>query len=116
MLSKNARTILKIAKSSEEQKVAYLELKAQLSWDFDKVKSAGDQLISAGLASEKYYSPIPGQRVLWGVVLTEKGRNSRKYFWVSVGEFLFKSIAVPIVVAFITALITAIVTMKVVQG
>lgn len=117
MLSKNARRIFEIAKSSEGEKISYIGLEKQLGWDFDKVQSAANQLIEAGLADNKYYSPLPGRgEILWGIVLTEEGRNSRAYFWAKVGAFLFKSIAVPIFVAFATALITAYITARIVVG
>lgn len=111
MLSKEAHTILKVAKDNPEKKIAYLELKERLNWDYDKVKSAGNQLVDKGLAVEKYYSPMPGSSVLWGIVLTEEGRNSKQYFWANVGNFLFKSIAVPIVVAIVTAIVTTLITL-----
>lgn len=106
MLSKDAKKLLRFAKKEDGQKVEYKRIKSEFGWDFDKVKSVVTQLVSAGLANEKYQSPMPGCRVLWGLVLTEEGRNSKKYFWARVAEFLFKSIAVPIVVAFITAILT----------
>ena len=112
MLSKNARKILKIAKKSKEKTVFYPDLKKELEWDYDAIKSACSQLIQADLADEKYHSPIPGQKVPWGIVLTERGRNSKKYFWFDVFSFLFKSIAVPIFVSIITAIITTILTTK----
>lgn len=111
MLSKDAHMVLKIAKRTSEKKIAYLELKKQLNWDFDRIKSAGNQLIKFGLASEKYYSPVPGSNVLWGIVLTEEGRNSTKNFLARIGSFLLKSVAVPIVVAVITAAITTLITL-----
>lgn len=106
MLSKEARTVLKAAKGNPEKKIAYLELKERLNWDYDKVKSAGNQLIDKGLAVEKYYSPMPGRSVLWGIVLSEEGRNSKKYFWFRIADFILKSVAVPMAVSVATTLAT----------
>lgn len=114
MLSRNAKKVLVITKGTG--KSAYLDLKKQLGWEFDDVRSACLQLIEAGLAVEKDYAPMPGHRAAWGIVLTEEGRNSKKYFWAKAGAFLFKSIAVPIAVAAITAFITALITAKIVAG
>lgn len=116
MLSKEARFMLQTAKAASEKKIGYLDFTKRMNWDYDRIKSAGNQLIANGLATEKYHSPIPGNPVLWGIVLTEEGRNSRKYFWIRITNFLFKSIAVPIIVAFFTALITAYVTTKIISG
>lgn len=107
MLSKDAKALLHLAQKQTDKKVECQKMKTELGWDFDKIKSVISQLVAAGLAYEKYYSPMLGSRVLWGIVLTEEGRNSKLYFWTNVGNFLFKSIAVPIVVAFITALLTS---------
>lgn len=116
MLSKEARFMLKIVKDTPEKKIGYLDFKKQTGWDYDSVKSAGNQLVTNGLATEKYHSPIPGNSILWGIVLTGEGRNSRKYFWAKIANFLFKSIAVPIIIAFFTALITAYVTTRIISG
>lgn len=108
MLSKDAKALLRLAQKQPDKKVEYKSMKSELGWDLDKIKSVISQLVAAGLAYEKYYSPMVGSRALWGIVLTEEGRNSKLYFWTNVGKFLFKSIAVPIVVAFLTALITSV--------
>ena len=81
-------------------------MQEQMGWNYEKAKSVGDQLIAQGFAKERYCHPMPGATLFSGVVLTEEGRYSRTYFWSKVGSFLFKSIAVPIVVAIATTLIT----------
>ena len=81
-------------------------MQEQMGWNYEKAKSVGNQLIAQGFAREKHTYPMPGATLFSGVVLTEEGRYSRTYFWSKVGSFLFKSIAVPIVVAIATTLIT----------
>lgn len=107
MLSKDAKALLHLAQKQPDKKVEYKSMKSEFGWDLDKIRSVISQLVAAGLAYEKYYSPMIGSRALWGIVLTEKGRNSKLYFWTKICEFMFKSIAVPIAVAFFTALITS---------
>ena len=116
MLSRNSRKIFALIKQTENKQYAYFDLKKELGWDHDAVRSACQQLINSGLAIETEYSPMPGHRLPWGIVLTEEGRHSKKYFWAKAGAFLFKSIAVPIAVAAITAFITALITAKIVAG
>ena len=106
MLSKNARKVLKIAKKTTKKAISYADLVKKLGLDFGAVRSAGNQLIENELATEKYHAPTPGKEVLWGISLTEKGRNSRKYFWVGIIKFLFNSIVVPIAVSIITTILT----------
>lgn len=98
--------MLNFAKGTDDKAVSYLALKEQFNWDYDAVKSAGSLLVENGLAEEKYHRPVPGQQVLWGIVLTEKGRNSKKFFWAAVCSFLLKSVAVPIAVSFATSVLT----------
>ena len=105
MLSRTAKKVLKLAQSSKDR-ISCQDLKSALNIDFEAAKSACDQLIENGYASEKRYQPMPGQSIFEGIVLTEKGRNSKKYFWANVASFLFKSIFVPVFVAFITAVMT----------
>ncbi len=111
MLSKNAKAVLHMGQKSEKKQLAYLDLKKELNWEFEDVRSACKQLIDADMAYERDYSPMPGHRLPWGIVLTERGRNSRKYFWAGIGEFLLQSIAVPIIVAIITAVVTTLITL-----
>lgn len=106
MLSKKAHFMLKTAKSTPEKKIGYLDFKKKTNWDYDSIKSAGNQLVERGLATEKYYSPIPGNSVLWGIVLSEEGRNSKKYFWFRIADFILKSVAVPMAVSVATTLAT----------
>ena len=116
MLSRNAKKVFTLTKQSKDKRYAYSDLKKDLGWEYDDVKSACAQIIDAGLAMEKDYSPMPGHYQPWGIVLKEEGRNSGKYFWAKVGEFLFKSIAIPVLVAVVTAFVTAYITAKVVSG
>ena len=106
MLSKNARKTLRYAKRTCEKTVSFSVLQERFDWDFNTAQSACTQLIESGYAYNDYSRPYPGHELVCGIVLSEKGRNSTKYFWYSVGTFLIKSILVPIGVSFITALLT----------
>ena len=105
MLSKDARKILHIMRKTLDGEMEFSTMQDRMGWNYEKAKSVGDQLIAQGFAREKQ-SRAMGVVLFSGVVLTEEGRYSRTYFWSKVGSFLFKSIAVPIVVAFLTTLIT----------
>lgn len=107
LLSKNAKLVFKHLKLHSDQKMAYQYIVRDLSLGPSDVKSACHQLILAGLATEYDYAPMPGGGAKpWGISLTEEGRSSRKYFWLKVGNFLFRSIITPIIVAFITTMVT----------
>ncbi len=106
MFSRNERKIFELAKRSKQNKVSYQEMKDSIGIGHDDAKSACNSLIEKGYASEKYYSPIPGSSIPWGIVLSEKGRHRLRYVIELFISFLVKSVIVPIVVAFITTLIT----------
>lgn len=111
MLSKNAKKVLKIVQKSESYKIAYFDLKKQLGWDIDQVRSACNQLIMDDLAAEKSSIAIPGTPPSpWGIVLQEKGRYRWKYIMVDCAKFILKSIIVPVIVSALTTLITLLLT------
>lgn len=110
MFSKNERDILKLISKSKQSKISYHEAKESIGIEYDDVKSACSSLISKGYAEEKYYSPMPGSLVPWGIVLSEKGRHRFRYAVETFASFVFRSVLVPIIVAFATTMITIWVT------
>lgn len=109
MLSKDAKTALKTAKAKNGQ-LSYKDIQALFGCDSNKAKSICDHLINEGYATERTHHPLPGSEISWGISLTEKGRNSRKFFWSAFGMSFLKDIAIPVVVSIVTAIITTIVT------
>ena len=106
MLSKNAKEIMKLARKSPGAKVSYSEIKDKMDIDYDSAKSACLQLINAGLAVEKDFSPMPGSRIPWGIVLSENGREPTKYVVNEALMYVVKSILVPIIVSVVTTILT----------
>lgn len=111
MLTKNTKIILKILKKSNNKTCTYRELEKQTKWDYNEVKSACNQLIESGLATETFHAPVPyAGQIPWEVVLTEEGRNTKKYFWAKISISFVKTVLIPIAVAVITSIITTIIT------
>lgn len=106
MLSRDSKIVLRAAKHAKGQQVSYTDMKKTMGWEYDKARSVAQQLIDEGYALEKKHSPMPGSSIPWGIILSEKGRNNVKYFFATIGDFLLKSIATPILVAFLTTLVT----------
>lgn len=105
MLTKDAKSVLKES-IRQSGKLSYRDIQESQSCDFDKAKSLCSLLITEGYATEKMYHPLPGQEVSWGIILTEKGRNRRKFFLANLAMFFLKNFAIPIVVSIITAILT----------
>lgn len=109
MLTKDAKSILKFANAGSG-KLSYTDIQNHLSCDFDKAKSICDHLINEGYATERMHHPLPGSEISWGISLTEKGRNRKKFFLANWGLFILKNFAIPIIVSIITAAITTLIT------
>ena len=113
MLSKNSKTVYKMAKKSKECRVSYDELKTKLNWDDSTIQSACNLLIDMNIADTDYktYITATGRcQVKCGIVLTEKGRNRLKFMIASESEFFVRSVVVPIIVSIATTLLTMWVT------
>ena len=107
MLTKNAKTVYKITKKSKGCRSTYEDLEAKLNWDNDTLQSACNLLIDMGIAKTDYKAYVTSsgsQSVPCGIVLTEKGRNLRKYNQKSALEFVIGSILVPMLVAIATTI------------
>lgn len=113
MLSKNAKTVLKLARKTSNQKISYGDLLEALQWDYERIHSACNQLIDRGYAKEKPGLNIPGRPNLthpWGIILKEEGRQPWRYTLEKICTFMVKSIFVPIIVSIITTLVTLLIS------
>ena len=108
MLSHNAKMILHAAQKYGPVPLEFTLLGEKTSLDDGYVRRACAQLVEQGFASYAYAG-----KYVHGISLKEEGADSLRYAVTKAIDFLFRSIAVPIIVAVLTAIIATWVMLKI---